>query len=70
MGQAEDTVSLKDSKLFLQQCYINGAWHAADNGKVLEVTDPSTGAAIGNVPEMAAAETNRAIAAANAALPS
>ena len=70
MGRAEETVRLKDGKLFRQQCYINGAWHAADNGKVLEVTDPSTGAAIGNVPEMAAAETRRAIAAANAALPS
>lgn len=61
---------LKDGKLFRQQCYIDGTWHGADNGNVLEVTDPSTGASIGNVPEMAAAETRRAIAAANAALPS
>ena len=70
MNRAEDTARLKDGTLFRQQCYIDGAWCAADNGNVLEVTDPSTGAAIGNVPEMAAAETRRAIAAANAALPS
>ena len=70
MSEAEDTVRLRDGKLFRQQCYIDGAWHAADNGNVLEVTDPSTGAAIGIVPEMAAAETRRAIAAANTALPS
>ncbi len=70
MAQAEDTLALRDGKLFRQQCYINGAWHAADNGKVLNVMDPSTGTAIGNVPEMAAAETRRAIHAANAALPS
>ena len=70
MGQLDDTVRLKDRDLFRQQCYIDGAWHAADNARVLDVTDPSTGAVIGTVPEMTAAEARRAIAAANAALPS
>lgn len=70
MEQHDDSPSLKDGKLFRQQCYIDGAWHAADNGMTIDVRDPSTGAVIGEVPEMAAAETRRAISAANAALPS
>ena len=52
-----------------QQCYIGGTWCDADNGKVLPVTDPGTGAQLGTVPSMAEAETARAIAAAEAALP-
>lgn len=70
MVQTADAVRLKDAALFRQAYYIDGTWHAADNARVLEVTDPSTGDVIGTVPEMAATETRRAVAAANAALPS
>ena len=66
---ARENVSLKDPKLFRQQCYIDGAWHDADDGKVLSVTNPATGRALGTVPSVGVAETRRAIDAADAAWP-
>jgi succinate-semialdehyde dehydrogenase / glutarate-semialdehyde dehydrogenase len=62
-------LKLKDGSLFRQQCYIGGEWTNADNGKTLNVTDPATGEVLGTVPNMGAAETRRAIEAANAAWP-
>ena len=61
------TLSLKDSSLFRQQAYVDGTWCDADNGKSFEVNNPATGEILGSVPEMGAAETRRAIAAANRA---
>ena len=52
-----------------QQCYIDGKWCDADSGATLEVTDPGSGQVLGTVPKMGAAETARAIDAAEAALP-
>ena len=52
-----------------QQCYIGGRWVDADSGKTLSVNDPGTGQELGTVPSMTATETERAIAAAEAALP-
>ncbi len=49
--------------------YIDGRWEAADSGATLAVTDPASGERLGEVPLMGAAETARAIAAADAALP-
>jgi succinate-semialdehyde dehydrogenase/glutarate-semialdehyde dehydrogenase len=60
---------LKDSRLFRQQCYIDGAWFDADGATTLTVSDPATGQSLGTVPNMGAAETRRAIEAANAAWP-
>jgi len=60
---------LKDPTLFRQQCYIDGAWIGADSGKTIPVTNPANGAVLGTIPAMGAAETRRAIAAADAALP-
>jgi len=53
--------------LFRDLCYVDGAWTAADGGKTIEVTNPATGETVGAVPNMAGAETARAIAAAQAA---
>ena len=61
--------NLKDSALLRQQCYIDGAWVGADSGATIAVNNPATGEAIGSIPKMGAAETRRAIIAANAALP-
>src|SRR5690625_6185769 len=61
--------ALKNPKLFRQQCYIDGAWLDAESGKTIEVTNPATGEVLGTVPNMGAAETRRAIEAANRALP-
>jgi len=62
-------MQLKDKTLFRQQCYIDGKWLDADNGETIPVTDPATGETIGTVPKMGAAETRRAIEAAEAAMP-
>jgi len=61
---------LHDSKLFRQQCYIDGVWSNADEGGTISVTNPANGEKLGTVPKMGAAETRRAIAAADAAFPS
>jgi succinate-semialdehyde dehydrogenase / glutarate-semialdehyde dehydrogenase len=60
---------LKDPTLFRTQSYINGEWCNADSGKRFDVDNPATGAIIASVPDCGAAETARAIEAANAALP-
>jgi succinate-semialdehyde dehydrogenase / glutarate-semialdehyde dehydrogenase len=60
---------LKDPSLFRTQNYLDGAWIEADSGKRFDVDNPATGKMIANVPDCGAAETRRAIAAAEAALP-
>jgi len=62
-------MKLKDSSLFRQQCYVDGAWIGAPGGAALDVTNPATGARIGTVPVLGAAETERAVAAAHRAFP-
>jgi succinate-semialdehyde dehydrogenase/glutarate-semialdehyde dehydrogenase len=65
----QKTLELKDARLFRQQAYINGQWVDADNRSTFEVTDPADDSVLGRVPNMGAAETSRAIEAANAAWP-
>ena len=60
---------LKDPTLFRQANYIDGKWIEADNGATLTVRNPATGEPIGTVPALGAAETRRAIEAANRAQP-
>ena len=60
---------LKDPSLLREQCYIDGKWQDADNGATHAVNNPATGRRIGTSPVMGAAETKRAIAAADAAWP-
>ena len=62
-------LKLKDPSLLRQQSYIHGAWCDADDGTTITVTNPATGECVGTVPHMGAAETRRAIDAANAAWP-
>ncbi|HZF22476.1 MAG TPA: NADP-dependent succinate-semialdehyde dehydrogenase [Burkholderiales bacterium] len=66
---ANFSLQLKDQKLFRQQAYINGEWRDADSKATINVTNPADGSVIGTIPRMGAAETRRAIEAANAALP-
>src|SRR5438477_3618239 len=61
--------SLKDPKLFHERAYIDGAWVDSDSRKRVDVDNPADGTIIGSIPDMGAAETKRAIAAAEAALP-
>jgi succinate-semialdehyde dehydrogenase/glutarate-semialdehyde dehydrogenase len=60
---------LQDKRLFRQQCYVNGGWIDADNGATLQVNNPATGALLGTIPKLGAAETRLAIEAAAAAWP-
>ena len=60
---------LKDQGLFHTKCYIDGDWADADSGETIEVTNPANGDVLGAVPRMGAAETRRAIEAADAAWP-
>jgi succinate-semialdehyde dehydrogenase / glutarate-semialdehyde dehydrogenase len=62
-------LTLRDSSLFQQLFFIDGTWTGADNDATIDVTNPATGEKIGTIPKMGAAETRRAIEAANKALP-
>lgn len=62
-------MKLNDNTLLRSRCYVNGEWIDADGRQTIQVTNPATGDVLGSVPNMGAAETRRAIEAANAALP-
>jgi succinate-semialdehyde dehydrogenase/glutarate-semialdehyde dehydrogenase len=53
--------------LLRDRCLVDGAWVEADEGGRIEVRDPATGDVVGSVPAMGAAETRRAITAAERA---
>ncbi|MEK6414896.1 MAG: NAD-dependent succinate-semialdehyde dehydrogenase [Burkholderia gladioli] len=65
----EFTAALKDPSLLRQQIYLAGEWQGAANGASFEVRNPANGERLGSVPLAGAAETRRAIEAANAAWP-
>ena len=64
-----DLPALKDSALLRQQCLIDGKWVDADGAPTFAVRNPATGRTIGTVPHLGAAETRRAIEAAERAFP-
>ncbi|MBY6191419.1 NAD-dependent succinate-semialdehyde dehydrogenase [Microbulbifer agarilyticus] len=60
---------LNDSDLFRTQSFINGQWLDADSGNTLDVTNPANGETVATIASLGAAETRRAIEAANEAWP-
>jgi succinate-semialdehyde dehydrogenase/glutarate-semialdehyde dehydrogenase len=60
---------LEDPRLLRQQAFVGGAWIDADDGRTFPVGNPADGTIIAQVPSLGAAETRRAIAAAEAAFP-
>src|SRR5690349_5853313 len=62
-------LSLKDTKLLREQCYIDVKWLAADSRNTIAVHKPASAEQLGTVPRMGAAEAKRAIEAAKRALP-
>ena len=60
---------LSDPDLFRTRAYIDGGWVAADSGATFPVVNPATGEALAQLPRLGAAETRRAIEAAERALP-
>jgi len=63
------SIALKDPSLLRQQCYVDGRWIDADDRGTMPIADPATGAPVGTAPLFHAAETRRAIEAANRAWP-
>ncbi|EXJ12998.1 NADP-dependent succinate-semialdehyde dehydrogenase [Nitrincola nitratireducens] len=62
-------MQLSDTALFKQKAYINGQWVDADDQRHYDIYNPATQALLGQVPAMTGIETQRAIEAAEAALP-
>ncbi len=60
--------NLKDASLLKTQSYINGEWVNADSGATFDVIDPASGEVIAQVANLGAAETRRAIEAAEQAM--
>ncbi|WP_187673628.1 NAD-dependent succinate-semialdehyde dehydrogenase [Zestomonas carbonaria] len=60
---------LNDLSLLCTQAYLDGQWLDADDGARFTVTNPANGEPIAEVADLGQAETARAIAAAQAALP-
>ena len=60
-------LKLKDPSLLRQQAFVAGEWVDADDGATVAVVNPATGETLGTVPMCGAAETQRAIAAAEVA---
>jgi succinate-semialdehyde dehydrogenase/glutarate-semialdehyde dehydrogenase len=58
---------IEDPDLLRYRCYIGGEWLEADEAARLDITDPASGEVIASVPNLAAAETRRAIEAAERA---
>ena len=62
-------LQLIERDLLVDRAYVGGQWIEADAGGTFAVTDPASGSELARVPRMGAAETRRAIDAANAAYP-
>ncbi len=60
---------LRDRDLLRTRAYVDGSWVDGDSGETFPVLDPATGETIAEVPRLGAAETRRAIEAAERALP-
>ena len=60
-------MQLDDPTLLRDKAYIAGEWVAADSGETFDVNDPATGELLAAIPHMGAAETRRAIEAAERA---
>ena len=60
---------IQDRSLVKTLAYVDGAWVGAADGATFPVHDPATNARLADVANLGAAETRRAIDAANAAWP-
>ena len=69
MAQLADSPRARFADLLRDQSYIDGRWIDADSGETFPVVNPANGETIARVPRLGAAETRRAIEAAERALP-
>ena len=62
-------LKLRDPALLRERACVDGTWTAAEGEATRDIHNPATGARLGSVPDMGAADTRRAIEAARAAFP-
>ncbi len=62
-------MELKNRRLFRQQCFINGQWTSAEDGRTFPVYNPANGKELGSAPLLSQAQTAQAIEAARLAWP-
>lgn len=62
-------MQLQHPELLRDRAFIDGQWCPADSGATVTIHNPASGAELVSVPDMATAETQRAISAANTAWP-
>ncbi|MCB8840359.1 NAD-dependent succinate-semialdehyde dehydrogenase [Aurantimonas sp. VKM B-3413] len=62
--------TFESPSLLRQKGWVGGNWIASDSGETIAVTNPATGETLGTVPAMGAAETRRAVDAAETAFAS
>lgn len=69
MNTTSQNNKLKRADLCRSQAFVSGQWCDADNGETFAVSNPATGETLAMLPRFGIAETERAIAAADNALP-
>ncbi|WP_323847081.1 NAD-dependent succinate-semialdehyde dehydrogenase [Microbulbifer magnicolonia] len=62
-------LDLKNASLLRNQSYVDGKWIDADSGETFDVTNPANGEIVASIADLGAAETRRAIEAADRAWP-
>jgi succinate-semialdehyde dehydrogenase/glutarate-semialdehyde dehydrogenase len=67
INQSERLALITNKSLLRYAAYWGGVWHEADDGAVIEVTDPFTGGLVGTVPSLVPAQVKSAIGAADGA---
>ena len=60
---------IAETELRREQAFVDGRWVDSDSGQTFPVTNPATGEELARVPRMGAAETRRALGAAETAFP-
>jgi succinate-semialdehyde dehydrogenase / glutarate-semialdehyde dehydrogenase len=69
MGSSFDRSLLHDQDLFREDLFVGGRWRSGGTGRRIDVTDPATGAVIGQIAEADETDVRDAIAAAQEAFP-
>jgi succinate-semialdehyde dehydrogenase/glutarate-semialdehyde dehydrogenase len=69
VGSSFDRSRLNDQDLFREDLFVGGRWRSGGTDRRIDVTDPATGAVIGQIAEADESDVRGAIAAAQEAFP-
>ncbi|MBE8609973.1 NAD-dependent succinate-semialdehyde dehydrogenase [Psychrobacter sp. FME2] len=67
MSQLPHTLTLSNSDLLKQQCFIKDGWHAASDDSTIDVSNPFNGDIIGTVPSLTTDDVNGTVTASHEA---